>query len=64
MKTADLGAQLLVDIARYAKHPDCRTLVCFVYDPEGRIGNPVGIERDLEDHDGLLKVRVIIAPRS
>jgi hypothetical protein len=64
MKSAELGAQLLVDIARYAKHPDCRTLVCFIYDPEGRIGNPVGIERDLEGQGGALKVRVIIAPRS
>ncbi|MCB9948146.1 MAG: hypothetical protein H6842_09995 [Rhodospirillaceae bacterium] len=63
MKTKNLGEQLIIDIARYEVHPDCKTLVCFVYDPEGRIGNPVGIERDLESHSGVLKVRVIIAPR-
>ncbi len=59
-----LGEELLIDRARYEKHPNCQILVCFVYDPEGRIGNPVGLERDLEDHDGNLKVRVIVAPKS
>lgn len=64
LKAAELGAQLLVDIARYSRHPDCRTLVCFIYDPEGRVGNPAGLERDLEDHDGKLKVRAIVGPKS
>lgn len=64
LKAKELGEQLIVDRARYEKHPDCKTLVCFVYDPECRIGNPVGIERDLEDHGGPLKVRVIIAPKN
>jgi REase_DpnII-MboI len=44
----ELGDQLLVDIARYKGHADCRTLVCFVYDPEQRISNPVGLKNDLE----------------
>jgi len=58
----ELGEQLIVDIQKYKQHPDCRTLVCFVYDPEGRIANPRGIENDLSgDRDGLA-VRVIIAP--
>ncbi len=58
----ELGEQLMVDIQKYEQHPDCRTLVCFVYDPEGRIANPRGIENDLGgDRDGLT-VRVIIAP--
>jgi len=39
----------LIDIARYQSHPDCRNLVCFVYDPEGKIGNPKGLENDLND---------------
>ena len=59
----ELGEQLMVDIQKYKQHPDCRTLVCFVYDPEGRIANPRGIENDLSgDKDGLA-VRVIIAPK-
>lgn len=64
MKAKDLGEQLIIDRERYRKHPDCDTLVCFVYDPEGRIGNPAGIARDLEDHPGPMKVRVVIAPRN
>lgn len=64
MNPKDIGEQLIVDRARYAGHPDCKTLVCFVYDPDGRIGNPRGIERDLESHTGTLRVRVIVAPKA
>lgn len=64
MKAKELGEQLIIDRARYESHPDCKTLVCFVYDPEGRIGNPVGMERDLEKHGGTMRMRVIIAPKS
>ena len=60
----ELGEQLIVDIARYRAHPDCKTLVCFVYDPLGRIANPVGIERDLSGKRDGLVVKVFIAPRS
>ena len=38
-------------------------LVCFVYDPEGRIANPAGIEADLRRIEGGLEVKVIIMPR-
>lgn len=58
----EVGAQLLVDIGRYRAHPDCKTLVCFVYDPEGRIKNPRGIEDDLTGGDHGLPVRVFIRP--
>lgn len=47
LSAKELGDQLIIDIDRYKAHPDCRTLVCFVYDPEERILNPVGIESDL-----------------
>jgi len=42
-----LGTQLIEDIERYRVHPDCKRLICFVYDPEGMLGNPHGIENDL-----------------
>jgi len=45
----ELAEQLTVDIQKYKQHPDCRTLVCFVYDPDGRIANPRGIENDLAE---------------
>jgi hypothetical protein len=44
----ELGDELLVDIARYKAHPDCQTLICFIYDPEERIGNAEGLKYDLE----------------
>lgn len=57
----ELGDQLIVDIARYKTHQNCKTLVCFVYDPEERILNPVGIESDLTaEHDGLKVIVKII----
>jgi hypothetical protein len=46
----EIGDELLVDIARYKNHPDCSTLVCFVYDPDHRISNPAGLKHDLEGH--------------
>lgn len=63
LSVADIGAQLLVDIARYQSHPDCKQLVCFIYDPEGRIGNPIGLERDLEKTPAKMPVRVIVGPK-
>jgi hypothetical protein len=60
----ELGEQLIIDIARYRAHPDCKTLVCFVYDPLGRIPNPAGIENDLSGVRDGLKVKVFIAPKT
>lgn len=34
LKTKQILDQLLVDIQRYQSHPDCKKLICFVYDPE------------------------------
>jgi hypothetical protein len=58
----ELGTQLIEDIARYESHPDCDTLVCFVYDPDGRISNPRGIENDLRRTEGNVKVEIWIRP--
>jgi hypothetical protein len=58
----EIGSQLIEDIGRYKVHPDCKMLVCFVYDPEGLVGNPRGIEHDLDRLDGPMPVRVFIRP--
>lgn len=58
----DTGDQLIIDIARYASHPDCEKLVCFVYDPEGRMRNPRGLENDLANTKGRPTVTVVVAP--
>lgn len=60
----ELGEQLIVDIARYRPHPDCKTLYCFVYDPDENIANPQGIESDLSRTEKDFRVIVCIAPRS
>jgi hypothetical protein len=58
-----LGDELIIDIAHYQKHPKCKTLYCFVYDPEERISNPRGFERDLtRRHDGL-ETMVFVLPK-
>lgn len=59
----EVGDQLIIDIARYQTHPECRTLVCFVYDPEGRIANPAALEHDLSRVTDRIEVRVVVAPR-
>jgi hypothetical protein len=59
-----LGEQLIIDIFKYKKHPQCRKLLCFVYDPEGRIANPGGIENDLNNADHGIEVRVSILPKA
>jgi hypothetical protein len=58
-----IGEQPIIDIAKYKKHPQCRRLVCFVYDPEGRVANPVGIENDLNTGEHGIEVKVTILPR-
>ena len=63
LTAGQIGDELLVDIARYQKHQDCKRLVCFVYDPESRVVNPGGIERDLSGKSGDLDVKVIITPK-
>jgi hypothetical protein len=63
LSTKQLGEQLIVDIAKYKKHPACRTLFCVVYDPEGRISNPRGVENDLKAENDSMIVRVMIVPK-
>lgn len=55
----EVGDQLIIDVDRYKAHPDCERLICFVYDPEGRIGNPNGIMGDLNtQHEGFATVYI------
>ena len=59
----EIEEQLIIDITNYKAHPDCTKLLCFVYDPEGWIANPRGIENDLNRDDGDLPAKVLITPR-
>lgn len=58
----EVADQLILDIERYRSHPSCKALVCFVYDPEGRIVNPGGLQADLSGDKQGLKVILSIAP--
>lgn len=60
LSTKELGEQLIIDIEKYKHHENCKTLYCFVYDPEMFILNPKGIIDDLEEnHRGFLKVIIV-----
>lgn len=59
----EVGDELIIDIARYQSHPSCKMLICFVFDPEGKIANPNGLVADLSKPDAEFRIAVIVAPR-
>ncbi len=59
----ELGGQLLIDIGRYQTHPDCKTLICFIYDPDRLLRNPEGLERDLTKKQNEMSVVAIVNPK-
>jgi hypothetical protein len=63
LSVKEVGTQLIEYIAGYRNHPDCKTLVCFVYCPEGFISNPNGLKNDLSREENGMFVKVIVAPK-
>ena len=63
LKVKELRDQLVVDKDIYRTHPNCRTFIAFIYDPDGYIDNAIGFERDLSNTPGDIRVKVIVAPR-
>ena len=63
LKDKKIGEELIIDIAKYAKHPDCDKLYCFVYDKGEFIKNPTVLENDLSNSQNELEVKVIIIPK-
>jgi hypothetical protein len=55
-----LGDELAADILRYRAHPDVSALICVIYDPDRRVSNPVGFERDIGRDSDDLPVRAVI----
>jgi hypothetical protein len=55
-----LGDQLIVDIENYKRHPDIRIIICLVFDYDGYVNNPAGIEKDLtfvrENHSIITRI--------
>lgn len=62
LRDKELGEQLIIDIAKYEEHPNCKQLYCFVYDPSGKVRNPRGLEKDLEKKGNKIGIRVFIRP--
>ncbi len=63
LNVKDLSDQLQIDIERYRSHGRCSTLLCFMYDPEGRIGNPRGLEASLMSVSKSFVVDLLVAPK-
>jgi hypothetical protein len=47
MSSKSLGEELVVDRERYTAKPGVRHLLCLVFDHDGKLRNPRGLERDL-----------------
>jgi len=63
LSAKELMEQVRTDIERYRARGRCTNLFCFVYDPEGRIGNPRGLESDLASTSDNFTVDVLVAPK-
>jgi len=63
LSAKELTEQVRTDIERYRARGRCTNLFCFVYDPEGRIGHPRGLESDLASTSEHFTVDVLVAPK-
>jgi len=64
LRDADIGKQLIVDVARYKADSRSRNLFCLVYDPMSCIRNPLGLETDLAKlSTRTFQVEVAVRPR-
>jgi hypothetical protein len=57
-----VGDELIVDIQHYKNHPDCKILLCLVYDPNHYVVNPTALSSDLSKAYGDLNVGVLVVP--
>lgn len=63
-KEKELKNQLAEDKEHYKSHSDCKSLVCYIYDPNFIISNPSGFENDLSSQTGDLPTEVVISPKT
>ena len=63
LKDKKIGEELLIDIGRYKEHPDCSSLIIFIYDQLDFIRNKQGLKRDLEQNSSEeFTIKVYINP--
>ena len=63
LKDKKIVEELMIDIQYYQKHPDCRILYCFIYDPDDLIQNRAAITNELSKDDEEFKVKIIFSPK-
>ena len=63
LRDKELGEQLIIDKERYKSHHNCKTLICFIYDPDEQIVNPSGLTNDLTEENEDLSIFVVISPK-
>ncbi len=59
----EIAKELGLVAQQHSSHLTCKLLFCFIYDPEGRIGNPRGLERDLMKSTQPMHLEVVVAPK-
>ena len=55
-----LKEELIIDKDQYKQNQHCKTMCCFVYDPDNRIENPRGFEKDLQEESDDFTCKVVI----
>jgi hypothetical protein len=60
LKDGELGEQLIVDRDRYLPHPSVTHLVCLVFDFDGHVRNPRGLEEDLRQTVSTTEIAVTV----
>ncbi len=63
LSAKDLAEQIRLDAERYRLREKCTALFCFIYDPDGRIGNPRGLEQEHATFSEDFVVDVLVAPK-
>lgn len=61
-KDKEIGEQIIVDIKRYTANKDVKKIYFFIYNPNYKIKNPIGLENDLSS-DKNIDVVVKVFPK-
>jgi len=62
LEDKELGAQLAEDLMYYKKHPKCKNLICFVYNPGNYLKNKSTIVEDVQNNGIGLDAIALIEP--
>lgn len=59
----ELKNEIAEDKEHYQSHPDCEKLICFIYDPDQILENPIGFQNDLSNPKDPLSTSVVVFPK-